>query len=115
MGDDDQGGRQLGHVLRQPRDRLDVEVVGRLVEHDQVVVTEQQRRERAAPALAAGEPGDGPVERDAGEQHLDDLAGARVRGPLVVGEPVEHGLADGVGVVELVALVEVADQQAALL
>ena len=52
-----------------------------------------------------------PVERDPGEQHLDDLAGARrrppTRGPA---RPAEHGLAHGVGVVERVALVQVADR-----
>ena len=46
-------------------DGLDVEVVGGLVEHDQVVVAEQQRGQRAAAALAAGEPDDRAVERDA--------------------------------------------------
>ena len=70
-----------------------------------------EQRRRSPP----DRPDDGAVERDAGEQHLDDLAGARVGGPLVVREATEHRLADGVGVLELVALLEVADQQAALL
>ena len=48
-----------------------------------------------------------------GQQHLDDLAGARVGGPLVVGPVGEHRLADGVGVLEGVALVQVADLEAA--
>ena len=104
-----------GHVLGEPGDRLDVEVVGRLVEHDQVVVAQQQGGQRAAAALAAGQPDHRAVEGHAGEQHLDDLAGARVGGPLVVGHAAEHRLADGVGVVELVALLEVADEQPALL
>ncbi len=56
VGDDHQG-----EDLRRTRccasqaTRLDVEVVGRLVEHEQVVVAEQQRRQRAPPALATGE------------------------------------------------------------
>ena len=115
MGDHDQRGRAAGHVLGEPGDRLDVEVVGRLVEHDQVVVAEQQRGERAAPPLATGQPDHRPVEGDAGQQHLDDLAGAGVGRPLVVGHAAEHRLAHGVGVVQLVALLQVADQQAALL
>ena len=113
VGDHDQRGRARGEVGGQPGDRLDVEVVGRLVEHEQVVVAEQQRGQRAAAALAAGEAEHRAVEGDAGQQHLDDLAGARVGRPLVVGPAAEHGLADGVGVVELVALVEVADVQPA--
>src|SRR3546814_4677144 len=56
---------------------LDVEVVGGLVEDEQVVTAEQQRGQGAAAPLTAGEPDDGPVERDAGEQLLDDLAGDR--------------------------------------
>ena len=56
MGDDHEGGRAGGQVPGQPVDRLDVEVVGRLVEDDQVVVAEQQRGQRAATALAAREP-----------------------------------------------------------
>ena len=55
VGDDDEGAGAADEVLGQPRDRLDVEVVGRLVEHDEVVAPEQQRGQRAAPALAAGE------------------------------------------------------------
>ena len=76
MGDHDQRGRAGHQVLGQPGDRLDVEVVGGLVEDDQVVLVEQQRGQRAAPPLAAGQPDDGAVEGDPGEQLLDDLAGA---------------------------------------
>ena len=103
----------LGEVVGEPGDRLDVEVVGRLVEYDEVVVAEQQRGQRAAAALAAGEAEHRPVQLHAGEQLLDDLAQPRVGGPLVVGPAAEHRLPDGVGVDQLVALVEVADEQAA--
>ena len=94
VGDHHQRGGTTGEVLGQPGHRLDVEVVGRLVEHDQVVVAEQQPGQRAATPLAAGEPVDDPVEGDPGEQHLDDLAGGRVGGPLVVGAVPEHRDAD---------------------
>ena len=77
------------------------------------MVAEQQRGQRAAPALPAGEAEHGPVERDPGEQLLDDLAGLLVGRPLVVLETTEHGLAHGVGVDQLVALVQVAHVQAA--
>ena len=98
-------------VRGQPGDRLDVEVVGRLVEDQQVGVVQQQPGQRAPAPLAAGEPVHGAVEGDAGEQHLDHLAGARVGRPLVVRLAGEHHLADGVAVVEQVALVEVAEVQ----
>ncbi len=115
VGDHHERGGTPREVVGQPRDRLDVEVVGRLVEHDQVVVAEQQLGQRAAAPLAAGQPGHRAVEGDAGQQHLDHLAGPRVGGPLVVGAAAEHRLAHRVGVLELVGLAEVADQQPALL
>ena len=113
MGDDHERLVAGAQVRGQPGDRLDVEVVRRLVEHHQVVVAEQQRGQGAAPPLAAGEPGHGAVERNAGQQLLHHLAGAGRGGPLVVGHAAEDRLAHAVGVDELVALVEVADQQAA--
>ncbi len=113
VGDHDQRRGAPLEVVGQPGHGLDVEVVGRLVEHDQLVVAEEQRGQRAAAALATGQPGDGPVELDAGEQLGDDAAQGRVGRPLVVGAAAQHGLAHGVGVVELVALVQVADQQPA--
>jgi hypothetical protein len=82
--DDDQRRSAPGEVVGQPRDRLHVEVVGRLVEDDQVVLAQQERGERAATTLTTGKAGDGPVERHPGQQHLDHLTGAGVRGPLVV-------------------------------
>ena len=52
-----------------------------------------EQRRRSPP----DSPSDGAVEGDAGQQHLDDLAGARVGGPLVVGAAAEHRLADACG------------------
>ena len=51
---DDRAG-VLGEVALEPRDRLGVEVVRRLVEEEQVGRAEQQAAERDAAALAAGE------------------------------------------------------------
>ena len=42
-------------AVEQPLDRLDVEVVGRLVEHQHVVPAEHQLRQQEARGLAAGE------------------------------------------------------------
>ena len=113
VGDHHERRRPPGEVARQPVDRLDVEVVGGLVEDEQVVVAEEQPGQRAASSLAAGQPAHLAVEPDPGEQHLDDLPGRGVRGPLVVGAVAEDHRADGGRGVELVALREVAQPQGA--
>ena len=59
MGDDDDRAAPRQQVLGQPADALDVEVVGRLVEHDQVEVADQRGGQRDAALLAAGQPVDG--------------------------------------------------------
>ncbi len=55
VGDRDDRALVLGQVLLEPGDRLGVEVVGGLVEQQQVGRAQQQPAERHAPALAAGE------------------------------------------------------------
>ena len=57
VGDRDDGALVLLEVALEPRDRLGVEVVGRLVEEQQVGRREQQPAQRDAPALATGELG----------------------------------------------------------
>ncbi len=61
VGDRDDRALVGLQVALQPGDRLGVEVVGRLVEQQQVGGREQQAGERDAALLAAGEVGDGPV------------------------------------------------------
>ena len=53
--DGDDRALVLGQVLLQPRDRLGVEVVGGLVQQQQVGRAQQQAAQRHAAALAAGE------------------------------------------------------------
>ena len=55
VGDGDDRARVLVEEALEPLDRLGVEVVGRLVEQQQVGVLEQQPGERDAALLAAGE------------------------------------------------------------
>ena len=62
MGDQDDRALVLGQVRLEPRDRLGVEVVGGLVEQQQVGVLEQQLAERDAAPLTAGEVRDRRVE-----------------------------------------------------
>ena len=58
MGDRDDGALVLGQVALEPGHRLGVEVVGGLVEQQQVGLAQQQPAERDAAALAAGQRGD---------------------------------------------------------
>ena len=55
VGHRDDGAVVLVQVTLEPRDRLGVEVVGRLVEQQQVGLPEQQPAQRDAPALAAAQ------------------------------------------------------------
>ena len=57
MGDGDDGALVGLEEALEPRDRLGVEVVRRLVQQQQVGRGEQHPRERDAPALAAGQRG----------------------------------------------------------
>ena len=55
VGDRDDRALVLGEVALEPGDGLGVEVVGRLVEQQQVGRAQQQAAQRDAAALAAGE------------------------------------------------------------
>ena len=100
-------------VSSQPGDALDVEVVGRLVEEQHVVVADEQRSQRDAAPLATAEVADCGVPWDVGDEPSDDVADLRVAGPLVVGFVADDRVANGLGLVEGVGLVEHADVHAA--
>ena len=53
VGDDEHRAVARGEVAREPGDRLDVEVVGRLVEQQQVRMVEQHAGQRDTAPLAA--------------------------------------------------------------
>uniref|UniRef100_A0A6J5ZXT5 Unannotated protein n=1 Tax=freshwater metagenome TaxID=449393 RepID=A0A6J5ZXT5_9ZZZZ len=55
MCNGDDGAFVLGEVALKPADRFGIEVVGRLVQQQQVGCRQQQAAQRHAPALAAGE------------------------------------------------------------
>ena len=57
VGDDHGAARALGDEALQPLQAVEVEVVGRLVEQQDVEAREQDRRERGAGGLPAGERG----------------------------------------------------------
>ena len=55
VGDDQDGARIVAQMAFEPHHRLGVEMVGRLVEQQQVGLLQQQPAQRDAPPLAAGE------------------------------------------------------------
>ena len=67
VGDQDHRCVERAQHLLQPFERLDVEVVRRLVEQQQVGLRRKRARERRARQLAAGERGERPVEVGFGE------------------------------------------------
>ena len=98
MGDRDDGARVLVEEALEPFDRLGVEVVGRLVEQEQVRVLEQQPGERHAALLAAGQGRDvGVVGRAAQGVHRDVDVALQVPGVGRVDLVLERALlrADG--------------------
>ncbi|CAB4940787.1 unannotated protein [freshwater metagenome] len=121
VGDDDHRAAPLREEPGEPGHALDVEVVRRLVEQQQVGGVQQQLRQGDAAALAARERPDDGVEAlgeapqlDAAEQALQDGAERLVARPLVVGAVPDQLLADRLLGVQGVALaderqVEVAD------
>ncbi len=112
MGDHQQaavsGAPPLLQVLGKPGHALHVEVVGGLVEHDDVVISDEELRERHAALLPAGEGVHAGVPVHLGHESAHDVADRRVGGPLVVGLVADDGGADVEIAVEHVALVQVA-------
>ena len=88
-------------------------MVGGLVEHDDVPVLHEQRREGDSAALAAAQATDGGGPVEVGDEPGDDVARAGVGGPLVLGAVADDRVPDGLARVEVVALGEHADAQAA--
>src|SRR6185312_2711854 len=73
VGDGDDGAGVLGQVLLQPLHALRVQVVGRLVEQQQVGRLEQQLAQRDPAALTTGELGDVGVRRRAAQRVHGEL------------------------------------------
>ena len=97
-------------VFREPADDLDVQVVRRLVEHDDVVTGDQHRGQRHPSSLAAGQPADRAVELDARQQVRHHIAGFGFGGPHVVGATAHDDVPDR-GVAEVVTLSQIAHRQ----
>ena len=97
-------------VLGQPVHGFDVQVVGRLVEHEQVVPAEHQRDQRRAAPLATAEPADRAVQVDRPEQVLDQRPGPGIGGPDVIRLAAHDDVSHRRLRREVVGLVQVADR-----
>ena len=105
VGHDDERGPAGEQVLREPAHALDVEVVRRLVEHEQVEVLDQRGRQRDPAALATGHRGDHGVQAQRRDpESVQNGPNAGVGRPLVLGvvpERVDHRVAHGRAVGQL--------------
>ena len=88
-------------------------MISGLVEHEHVVVANQQAREVHAAALATRKLAHldlpGHIAHEAGQ----NLARTRARSPLVLGRVTEDGMMHGVGIDQVILLAEQADRGAA--
>ena len=96
----------------EPGDSLDVEVVSRFVEEDDVVLADEQRGEGNAAALATGEVADFGFPRDVGREAGDDVAHLGVASPDVLIDVADDRLVHGEVVDEVVRLVENSERHA---
>ncbi len=99
VADDDDGVRILAQIDFEPGSAFEIEIVGRLVEHQQLGLREQHAAERCAHAPAAGEFLAGAREVVLREAEADeDFGRARFARPRIdVGEALVD-LADAIGV-----------------
>ena len=91
VGDQDQAAAVLGEAVLEPGDRVDVQVVGRLVQDEQVGLGHQRPGQRDPLGLSAREAFDGLV------HHRAQAQAVRHRGrlPLALVVPLDDGLAHG--------------------
>ena len=88
-------------------------MVGGLVEHEHVVVADQQAREVHATALAARKLAHRALPGHIANKTGEDLARAGARRPLILGRVAHNGMMHGIGVDKLVLLAEQSDRRAA--
>ncbi len=96
VADDDGAGAQAGHEAFEAVQAVEVEVVGRLVEEEDVVAGEEEGGETGAGGLAAGERGHRLVQADGEAQCLGGLPRPVVEVGAAQGEPALQGRRVGV-------------------
>src|SRR5699024_11708164 len=94
-------------------DALHVQVVGRLVQRDDVPVAHQQGGQRHPAALPAAESADAAAPGDVRGQTADHVPDAGIAGPLVLRGVAHDRVAHGGLLVEVVTLAEQAQTQSA--
>ena len=95
VGDEHHGAFVLGEKALEPLDRLDVEVVGRLVEQQQIRLADQRARQQHAPAPSARQRVDDRVRRQL-EPRQDQLDVVLAQPGLVLFEMVRVPFGDDV-------------------
>ena len=100
-------------MTREPVDGAHVQVVGGLVEHEHVVVADQQAREVHATALAARKLAHRALPGHIANKAGQNLARTRTRRPLILGRVAHDGMMHGVGIDQVVLLAEQTDRGAA--
>ena len=88
-------------------------MVGGLVEHEHVIVADQQAREVHATALAARKLANRALPGHIANKAGQNLARTRTRRPLILGRVAHDGMMHGIGVDKLVLLAEQTDRGAA--
>ena len=88
-------------------------MVGGLVEHEHVVVADQQARKVHATALTARKLAHRALPGHIANETGEDLARTRTRRPLILGSVAHDGMMHGIGVDKLVLLAEQTDRGAA--
>ncbi|SKY48729.1 30S ribosomal protein S5 [Mycobacteroides abscessus subsp. abscessus] len=83
VGDDDERAASRNEVLGKPLHAFDVEVVGRLVEDQDVGVGDQRGRQRDPSPLPAGQFVDASIEKAVDTDSREDAAHSRIARPLV--------------------------------
>ena len=84
--DDDRQARARSEMLRQPGHHLDVQMVGRLIQQEEIQVSHEGAGELHTPTLTAGHRAQTSIQQrlvKAAEQPVKDLADRRVTRPLV--------------------------------
>ena len=100
-------------MTREPVDGAHIQVVGGLVEHEHVVVANQQAREVHATALAARKLAHRALPRHIANEASQNLTRTRTRRPLVLGGVTHNGMMHGISIGQVVLLAEQTDCRAA--
>ena len=103
MRDEDDTGREVVEEPLEPREAGEVEVVGRLVEQEDVEARQQDSRQRGAGRLAAGEARHLALGARAEPDVAQDGAGARLEVLAAEREEAVEGIAVGDGELGLLA------------